>query len=173
MVVPHSGGYPNAKFEGNLLLFKFGPHTKSGLTTPQCVWGQRLRGDFTRPTNWYLCLLWSHKLGSSTGMIQKAISFRRFDHSKRKREGRKILNGDRESHFPSQIVSSSRGRQNNASQVWWILFLLLLTTSAWTCLKDAHNPGSTLLATPVLAEIAKNKRGGERRKIRSSIPSNF
>ena len=36
MVVPHSGGYPHAKFEGNLLLFKFGPHTKSGLTIPQC-----------------------------------------------------------------------------------------------------------------------------------------
>ena len=37
MVVPHSGGYPHAKFEGNLLLFKFEPHTKSGLTIPQCV----------------------------------------------------------------------------------------------------------------------------------------
>ena len=37
MVVPHSGGYPHAKFEGNLLLFKFGPLTKSGLTIPQCV----------------------------------------------------------------------------------------------------------------------------------------
>ena len=37
MVVPHSGGYPHAKFEGNLLLFKFGPHTKSGLTIPQCA----------------------------------------------------------------------------------------------------------------------------------------
>ena len=36
MVVPHSGGYPHAKFEGNLLLFKFEPHTKSGLTIPQC-----------------------------------------------------------------------------------------------------------------------------------------
>ena len=37
MVMPHSGGYPHAKFEGYLLLFKFGPHTKSGLTIPQCV----------------------------------------------------------------------------------------------------------------------------------------
>ena len=36
MVVPHSGGYPHAKFDGYLLLFKFGPHTKSGLTIPQC-----------------------------------------------------------------------------------------------------------------------------------------
>ena len=36
MVIPHSGGYSHAKFEGNLLLFKFGPHTKSGLTIPQC-----------------------------------------------------------------------------------------------------------------------------------------
>ena len=40
MVVPHSGGYPHAKFEGNLLLFKFGPLTKSGLTIPQCEWQQ-------------------------------------------------------------------------------------------------------------------------------------
>ena len=40
MVIPHSGLYPHAKFEGNLLLFKFGPHTKSGLTIPQC--GRRL-----------------------------------------------------------------------------------------------------------------------------------
>ena len=37
MVIPHSGSYPHAKFEGNLLLFKFEPHTKSGLTIPQCV----------------------------------------------------------------------------------------------------------------------------------------
>ena len=44
MVVPHSGGYPHAKFEGNLLLFKFGPHTKSGLTIPQCVRGREGRG---------------------------------------------------------------------------------------------------------------------------------
>ena len=36
MVIPHSGSYPHAKFEGNLLLFKFEPHTKSGLTIPQC-----------------------------------------------------------------------------------------------------------------------------------------
>ena len=39
MVVPHSGRYPHAKFEGNLLLFKFEPHTKSGLTIPQCARG--------------------------------------------------------------------------------------------------------------------------------------
>ena len=45
MVVPHSGGYPHAKFEGNLLLFKFGPHTKSGLTIPQWVrWHDELIG---------------------------------------------------------------------------------------------------------------------------------
>ena len=36
MVIPHSHSYPHAKFEGNLLLFKFEPHTKSGLTIPQC-----------------------------------------------------------------------------------------------------------------------------------------
>ena len=42
MVVPHSGGYPHAKFEGNLLLFKFGPLTKSGLTIPQCAHGDLL-----------------------------------------------------------------------------------------------------------------------------------
>ena len=35
--MPHSGGYPHSKFEGNLLLFKFEPHTKSGLTIPQCA----------------------------------------------------------------------------------------------------------------------------------------
>ena len=46
------------------------------------------------------------------GMIQKAIPFHRFDHSPRKREGRKIRNGDRESHFPSQIVSSTRARDS-------------------------------------------------------------
>ena len=38
MVVPHSGRYPHAKFEGNLSLLKFGPLTKSGLTIPQ--WGR-------------------------------------------------------------------------------------------------------------------------------------
>ena len=43
MVVPHSGGYPHAKFEGYLLLLKFGPHTKSGLTIPQCI--RALRGQ--------------------------------------------------------------------------------------------------------------------------------
>ena len=43
MVVPHSGRYPHAKFEGNLLLFKFEPHTKSGLTIPQC--GRRHDGS--------------------------------------------------------------------------------------------------------------------------------
>ena len=37
--MPHSGGYPHAKFEGNILLFKFEPHTKSGLTIPQCDLG--------------------------------------------------------------------------------------------------------------------------------------
>ena len=42
MVVPHSGGYPHAKFEGYLLLLKFGAHTKSGLTIPQC--DRALRG---------------------------------------------------------------------------------------------------------------------------------
>ena len=45
MVIPHSGGYPHAKFEGYLLLLKFGPHTKSGLTIPQCV---RVRTDEER-----------------------------------------------------------------------------------------------------------------------------
>ena len=51
------------------------------------------------------------------GMIQKAIPFRRFDHSKRKREGRKkIRNGDRESHFPSQIVSSSRSTSRDSEK---------------------------------------------------------
>ena len=52
MVVPHSGGYPHAKFEGNLLLFKFEPHAKSGLTIPQCVRPQRVgcaRGGSGRP----------------------------------------------------------------------------------------------------------------------------
>ena len=39
MVVPHSGRYPHAKFERNLLLFKFGPLTKSRLTIPQCAHG--------------------------------------------------------------------------------------------------------------------------------------
>ena len=49
-------------------------------------------------------------------MIQKAIPFRRFDHSPRKREGRKIRNGDRESHFPSQIVSSSRSTSRDSEK---------------------------------------------------------
>ena len=47
MVIPHSGGYPRAQFEGYLLLFKFGPRTKSGLTIPQCGRGPNGGGEMT------------------------------------------------------------------------------------------------------------------------------
>ena len=53
--------------------------------------------------------MFSPKLGSSMGFFKMpSIAFHRFDHLKRKREGREIRNGDRESHFPSEIVSSTR-----------------------------------------------------------------
>ena len=54
MVIPHIGGYPHAKFEGNLLLFKFGPLTKSGLTIPQCA---RVSRDVTAAYSLSLSLL--------------------------------------------------------------------------------------------------------------------
>ena len=50
------------------------------------------------------------------------------------------------------ILSASmyRARQKNGSQVARILFLLLLTTSAWPCLKNSRNLGTILLPGPVL-----------------------
>ena len=54
MVIPHSGGYPHAKFEGNLLLFKFEPHTKSGLTIPQCVRVGRAKLQDSLLHSWHL-----------------------------------------------------------------------------------------------------------------------
>ena len=42
-----------------------------------------------------------------------------------------------------------RGRQNCGPQVWWILFLLLLTSSASTCLQHSRNLGTRILPAPV------------------------
>ena len=39
------------------------------------------------------------------------------------------------------------------SQVWRILLLLLLTTSASTCLQHSHNLGMTLSETPVIVYV--------------------
>ena len=75
MVIPHSGSYPHAKFEGNLLLFKFEPHTKSGLTIPQCGRGlienKKIRGtngrrrQRPRRRSLTLRLLWDPSLARS------------------------------------------------------------------------------------------------------------
>ena len=43
-------------------------------------------------------------------------------------------------------------RQKNGSQVARILFLLLLTTSAWPCLNNSRNLGTIFLPGPVCAE---------------------
>ena len=49
-----------------------------------------------------------------------------------------------------------RARQKNVSQVARILFLLLLTTSAWPCLRNSRNLGTILLPGPVQYEVAES-----------------
>ena len=54
-------------------------------------------------------------------------------------------------HFLSQekLTTYIQGPEKNGSQVARILFLLLLTTSAWPCLKNSCNLGTILLPGPV------------------------
>ena len=54
-----------------------------------------------------------------------------------------------------------RARQKIRSQVARILFLLLLTTSAWPCLKNSRNLGTILLPGPVCFPRIKPVVGSE------------
>ena len=49
----------------------------------------------------------------------------------------------------SQPNTGNSGGLNFLSQVWWILHLLSLTSSAWNCLKNSHNLGMVFEPSPV------------------------
>ena len=71
--------------------------------------------------------------------------------------------------FASSLFFNYRARQKNGSQVARILFLLLLTTAAWPCLKNSRNLGTILLPGPVhshLHIIAHFRDGQQRAHVR-------
>ena len=48
----------------------------------------------------------------------------------------------RQPYFQFRTHVHIKGWAKNGSEVWWVLFLLLLTTSASTCLKNSWNLGN-------------------------------
>ena len=134
MVVPHSGGYPHAKFEGNLLLFKFGPHTKSGLTIPQC--GQ------SSPSPSRISLLWRRDVATSAPKFKGKYHF---DH----RIGGCLLSPRRLWVILQQV--------NGFSSKRWTVLLPFDLWSSWDGINWAwRKRGSNLISARQLGTMANH-----------------